>query len=201
MDIIKTVCVYCGSGPGTNPRFVETATALGKIFAENGVSLVYGGGSVGLMGAVSQSTLDHGGAVIGIIPEFLMTREKSQARGQELVVTPDMHERKRLMFERSDAFVALPGGIGTLEELVEQLTWQQLGRHSKPILLANIDGFWEPLLGLIAHMRATEFIRPTMAVDILKAEQVEDILPRLRAAAASAPEGTKELSPEMAKGL
>ena len=98
-----------------------------------------------------------------------------------------MHERKRLMFEHSDAFVALPGGIGTLEELVEQLTWQQLGRHTKPILLANIDGFWEPLLALLAHMRETEFIRPTLQVDILKAERVEDILPRLRAAAARAP--------------
>jgi uncharacterized protein (TIGR00730 family) len=201
MTQIKTVCVYCGSGPGTNHRFVEAATALGKIFAENGVSLVYGGGSVGLMGAIAKSTEDHGGYVIGIIPEFLMTREKAMARGQELVVTPDMHERKRLMFERSDAFVALPGGVGTLEELVEQLTWQQLGRHTKPILLANIDGFWEPLLALIAHMRATEFIRPTMTVDILKAEQVEDILPRLQAAAALTAEASKELPPEMASRL
>ena len=95
----------------------------------------------------------------GIIPDFLTARENALKRVQEMIVTPDMHERKRLMFERSDAFVALPGGIGTLEELVEQLTWQQLGRHSKPVLLANIDGFWEPLLALLAHMRATEFIR------------------------------------------
>jgi uncharacterized protein (TIGR00730 family) len=105
------------------------------------------------------------------------------------------------MFERSDAFVALPGGIGTLEELVEQLTWQQLGRHSKPVLLANIDGFWEPLLALLAHMRATAFIRPTLTVDILKAERVADILPRLRAAAALAPDGTEELAPEVARRL
>jgi uncharacterized protein (TIGR00730 family) len=118
-----------------------------------------------------------------------------------MIVTPDMHERKRLMFERSDAFVALPGGIGTLEELVEQLTWQQLGRHSKPILLANIDGFWEPLLALLTHMRATEFIRPTLAVNILKAERVEDILPRLRSAAARAPDDTMDLAPEMARRL
>jgi uncharacterized protein (TIGR00730 family) len=201
MNKIKTVCVYCGSGPGTNPRFVEAAIALGKTFAENGVALVYGGGSVGLMGAVSKSTQDHGGKVIGIIPDFLVSRENAQTRGQELVITPDMHERKRLMFERSDAFVALPGGIGTLEELVEQLTWQQLGRHSKPVLLANIDGFWEPLLALLAHMRATEFIRPTLAVDILKAERVEDILPRLQAAAARAPEGTKDLAPGLARRL
>jgi uncharacterized protein (TIGR00730 family) len=201
MNQIKTVCVYCGSGPGTNPRFVEAAVALGKAFAENGVRLVYGGGSIGLMGAIAKSTLDHGGSVTGIIPEFLTARENALARVQELIVTPDMHERKRLMFERSDAFVALHGGIGTLEELVEQLTWQQLGRHSKPILLANIDSFWEPLLALLAHMRATEFIRPTLAVDILKAERVEDILPRLRSAAARAHDGTANMPPELARRL
>ena len=201
MNKIKTVCVYCGSGPGTNHRFVEAAIALGKILADNGVSLVYGGGSNGLMGAIAKSTLDHGGNVIGIIPEFLISRENAMARVQELIVTPDMHERKRMMFERSDAFVALPGGIGTLEELVEQLTWQQLGRHAKPVLLANIDSFWEPLLALLAHMRATEFIRPTLAVEFLKAEQVEDILPRLRAAAARAPEGTEEMAAEVVRRL
>jgi uncharacterized protein (TIGR00730 family) len=122
-------------------------------------------------------------------------------RVQELVVTPDMHERKRLMFERSDAFVALPGGIGTLEELVEQLTWQQLGRHSRPVLLANIDGFWEPLLALMTHMRSTQFIRPGMAVEVLKAERVEDILPRLRAAAALVPDEAMQMAPEVARRL
>jgi uncharacterized protein (TIGR00730 family) len=201
MSKIRTICVYCGSGPGTNPRFVEAAIALGKVFAENGIRLVYGGGSIGLMGAVATSVLDHGGTVTGIIPDFLTSRENALKRVQEMIVTPDMHERKRLMFERSDAFVALPGGVGTLEELVEQLTWQQLGRHTKPVLLANIDGFWEPLLALLAHMRATEFIRPSLTVDILKAERVEDILPRLRAAAARAPESTRELAPEMARRL
>jgi uncharacterized protein (TIGR00730 family) len=180
---------------------VEAAIALGKTLAQNGVGLVYGGGSLGLMGAVAKSALDHGGSVIGIIPDFLKTREHAMARVQELIVTPDMHERKRLMFERSDAFVALPGGVGTLEELVEQLTWKQLGRHTKPVLLANIDGFWEPLLALFAHMRATEFIRPSLSVDILKAERVEDILPRLRAAAARAPEGTEEMAVEVVRRL
>jgi uncharacterized protein (TIGR00730 family) len=200
MSEIKTVCVYCGSGPGTNPRFIESAKALGKAFGENGIRLVYGGGSLGMMGAVAKAVLDHGGQVTGIIPEFLIRKEVMMPL-QDLIVTPDMHERKRLMFEHSDAFVALPGGIGTLEELVEQLTWQQLGRHSKPVLLANIDGFWEPLLALIAHMRATQFIRPTLQVDILKAERVEDILPRLQAAAANAPEGTAAMAPEIARGL
>src|SRR6201996_3032529 len=201
LNKIRTVCVYCGSGPGTNPHFIEAAKSLGKIFAENGIRLVYGGGSLGLMGAVATSVLDHGGMVTGIIPDFLTSRENALARVQELVVTPDMHERKRLMFERSDAFVALPGGIGTLEELVEQLTWQQLGRHAKPILLANIDGFWEPFFALLSHMRSTAFIRPTLTVDILKAERVADILPRLRAAAAQAPDGTRELAPEIARRL
>ena len=201
IDRIKTVCVYCGSGPGSSPRFVEAALALGKIFAENDIRLVYGGGSVGLMGAVAQGTLDHGGQVTGIIPDFLRSREHMLTRVQEMIVTPDMHERKRLMFEHSDAFVALPGGIGTLEELVEQMTWQQLGRHTKPVLLANIDGFWEPLISLLAHMRETAFIRPGLNIDVLKADRVEDILPRLRAAAARAPEGGKEMSPELARKL
>jgi uncharacterized protein (TIGR00730 family) len=201
MNKIRTVCVYCGSGPGTNPRFTEAAIALGRILAEHGIRLVYGGGSIGLMGAIATSVLDHGGSVTGIIPDFLTARENALTRIQEMIVTPDMHERKRLMFERSDAFVALPGGIGTLEELVEQMTWQQLGRHSKPVLLANIDGFWEPLLALLAHMRATEFIRAGLAVNILKAERVEDILPRLRAAAARAPDGTEKMAPEIERRL
>jgi uncharacterized protein (TIGR00730 family) len=201
MNKIKTVCVYCGSGPGTNPRFIEAAVALGKALADSAIRLVYGGGSIGLMGALATSVLDHGGAVTGIIPDFLTSRENALSRVQEMIVTPDMHERKRLMFERSDAFVALPGGIGTLEELVEQLTWQQLGRHSKPILIANIDGFWEPLLALLTHMSATQFIRPALPIDLLKADRVDDILPRLRAAAARTPEGTEELATEVARRL
>src|SRR5256714_2417297 len=155
---IKTVCVYCGSGPGTNPRFIEAAIALGKVFAQNGIRLVYGGGSIGLMGAVATSVLDHGGTVTGIIPDFLTSRENALTRVQEMIVVADMHARKRLMFERSDAFVALPGGIGTLEELVEQMTWVQLDRHVKPVLVADIAGFWRPLLSLLAHMREFGFI-------------------------------------------
>ena len=201
MNKIKTICVYCGSSAGTNPGFIEAASAFGKILAENGIRLVYGGGSNGLMGAVANGVLDHGGSVTGIIPEFLNSRERMLTRVQELVITPDMHERKRLMFERSDAFVALPGGIGTLEELVEQLTWQQLGRHSRPVLLANIEGFWEPLLALMTHMRSTQFIRPGMAVEVLKAERVEDILPRLRAAAALVPDEAMQMAPEVARRL
>ncbi len=201
MSNIKTVCVYCGSGPGTNPHFMEAAVAFGKALAENGIRLVYGGGSLGLMGAVATSVLDHGGTVTGIIPDFLTLRENALTRVQEMIVTPDMHERKRLMFEHSDAFVALPGGVGTLEELVEQLTWKQLGRHEKPVLLANIDNFWEPLFALLAHMRSTQFIRSGLSVDILKAERAEDILPRLRAAVAGMSEQAKEMAPEVAQRL
>jgi hypothetical protein len=201
MSTIKTVCVYCGSGPGTNPNFIEAAKALGKSLADNKIRLVYGGGSLGLMGAVATSVLDHGGTVTGIIPDFLRMRENALTRVQEMVVTPDMHERKRLMFERSDAFVALPGGLGTLEELGEQLTWQQLGRHAKPVLLANIDNFWEPLFSLVSHMRQTEFIRAGLSVDILKADKVEEIVPRLRAAAAQIPDSQRDLAPEVARKL
>jgi uncharacterized protein (TIGR00730 family) len=184
---LRTVCVYCGSGPGTNPQFVEAAVQFGRQLAEAGIGLVYGGGAVGLMGAVATAVLDHGGRVTGIIPEFLTAKENALARVQEMVVTRNMHERKQLMFERSDAFVAFPGGIGTLEELVEQLTWAQLGRHNKPILMANIDGFWQPLLGLIDHMRETQFIRPGLSVHLLTADSVDQILPKLQHAANAAP--------------
>ncbi|CCE06162.1 conserved hypothetical protein [Bradyrhizobium sp. STM 3843] len=200
MSEIRTVCVYCGSGPGTNPSFIQSAKTLGRIFAENDVRLVYGGGSVGMMGAVASSVLEHGGNVTGIIPDFLVKKEVMMPL-KDLIITPDMHERKRLMFEHSDAFVAMPGGVGTLEELVEQLTWKQLGRHQKPILLADIDGFWEPLFALLAHMRETEFIRPGFSIDLLKAERVEDILPRLQAAAARVAKEATQMEPEIAKRL
>jgi uncharacterized protein (TIGR00730 family) len=201
MNKIKTVCVYCGSGPGTNPNFVKAATLFGKTLAAHSVGLVYGGGSIGLMGAVATGALDAGGKVTGIIPSFLTERESALRGAQELVVTRDMHERKKLMFDRSDAFVAFPGGVGTLEELVEQMTWAQLGRHAKPILMANIDGFWNPLLTLLAHMKETAFIRPSLSVEILTANRVEDILPNLEKAAARTPEATKLMEAEVASKL
>jgi uncharacterized protein (TIGR00730 family) len=191
MSAIRTVCVYCGSGPGIDPAFIAAARRLGQILAESGVRLVYGGGSLGLMGALANSVLDHGGEVTGVIPEFLTAREKKLTRAQEVIVTRDMHERKRIMFERADAFVALPGGIGTLEETIEQMTWAQLGRHKKPILLANIKGFWEPLCVLLDHMRSLEFIRQGLTIDPLVANRVEDILPMLQAAVARLPEAQK----------
>jgi uncharacterized protein (TIGR00730 family) len=188
MSGIKSICVYCGSGPGTNPAFMEAARRFGRILAENRVRLVYGGGSAGLMGACAEAVLDHGGLVTGIIPEFLTDREHMLMRAQERIVTRDLHERKRLMFEKADAFVALPGGIGTLEELVEQLTWAQLGRHRKPILIADIDHFWDPLCALLDHMEKLQFIRAGLNINLLVAERIEDVLPKLQAAARALPE-------------
>jgi uncharacterized protein (TIGR00730 family) len=193
MSNINALCVYCGSSAGTDPAFVETAQNFGKILAENRIRLVYGGGSVGLMGAVASAVMEHGGEVTGIIPEFLTKRERPRQLAQELIVTRDMHERKQTMFERADGFVALPGGMGTLEEVVEQLTWAQLGRHKKPILIANFNGYWDPLLALIEHMRKQEFLPVSPRVDILVAKRVEDILPKMREAARGVAEADKTM--------
>ena len=186
MSMIRSICVYCGSSPGNDPVFVETAQKFGQILAQNGITLVYGGGSRGLMGALALSVHEHGGRVIGIIPEFLKVRERMFTGAQEIVVTRDMHERKRMMFERADAFVALPGGIGTLEELVEQLTWSQLGRHRKPILVANINGFWEPLVELLEHMKRSGFIHSDLMFDYAVVDRIEDVVPAIKSAAARA---------------
>ena len=151
-----------------------------------GLSLMigtFGGGSGGLMGALASSVHQNGGKIVGVIPEFLKTRERLFTGAQEIIVTDDMHQRKQAMFDRADAFVALPGGIGTLEELVEQMTWSQLGRHRKPILLANINKFWDPLIELIEHMKKLRFIHSELALDYQIASNVEDIIPKLEAAA------------------
>jgi uncharacterized protein (TIGR00730 family) len=195
MSRINAVCVYCGSSPGTDPDFVKAARDFGKILAENGVRLVYGGGSIGLMGAVASAVIEHGGMATGIIPEFLTAKERPRKLAQEQIVTRDMHERKSTMFARADAFVALPGGLGTLEELVEQMTWAQLGRHKKPILIANINGFWDPLLVLIDHMRGLGLVpSPTRGVELLIADNVDDILPKLRAAARDVTDAEKKMA-------
>jgi uncharacterized protein (TIGR00730 family) len=195
MSKINAICVYCGSNPGTDPAFVKAARGFGKILAESGVRLVYGGGSIGLMGALAGSVIEHGGEVTGIIPEFLTAQERPRRLAQELIVTRDMHERKSTMFERADAFVALPGGLGTLEELVEQMTWAQLGRHKKPILVANINGFWDPLLSLIAHMRALGLVpAPARGVNLLVVDRIEAILPKVREAARKIAEAEKAMA-------
>jgi uncharacterized protein (TIGR00730 family) len=191
---IRRICVYCGSSPGTDTAFVEAAHAFGAILTKNGIGLVYGGGTVGIMGELAHAVLDQGGEVIGIIPDFLVAREHAIKGAHELIVTRDLHERKRKMFELADAFVALPGGVGTLEELVEQLTWVQLGRHRKPVLIANIAKFWDPLCALLDHMRKLEFIRSDLGFDLLVADKVNDILPMLQKAADEVPEAAKTMT-------
>ena len=180
---------------------MDAAASFGRVLAKGNIGLVYGGGSVGLMGALAEAVLDGGGRVTGVIPEFLVNREHMLLRVQERIVTRDMHERKRIMFERADAFVALPGGIGTLEELVEQLTWAQLGRHRKPILILNIEGFWDPLCALIDHMRRLDFIRADLSVRLLEVEKVDEILPKLFEEARLVAEPEKEMVPIVAERM
>jgi uncharacterized protein (TIGR00730 family) len=176
------VCVYCGSSAGGERHYHDAARSLGLALGEAGIRLVYGGGNLGLMGTVANAVIEAGGKVTGIMPEFLVTAKNTLEADHEHIVVPDMHARKRLMFERADAFVALPGGIGTLEELVEQLSWVQLQRHTKPVVLADIGGFWRPLLALFSHMREQGFIRPSFDIRPLVAERIEDILPMIEAA-------------------
>lgn len=188
MTNLRSICVYCGSSDGTDPAMRAAAEALGRAMGEAGIALVYGGGDHGLMGAVARAVLAAGGSVTGIIPDFLRGKERmiddpgSKEQRLEMIVVEDMHTRKRMMFEQADAFVALPGGIGTLEELVEQMTWVQLDRHTKPVVIADVAGFWAPLLELIDHMRRQGFIRAGAEVRYQVAESVEDIIPTIRAA-------------------
>jgi uncharacterized protein (TIGR00730 family) len=180
MSGLEAICVYCGSGNGADPAFEKAAIDLGRLLAREKIRLVYGGGSVGLMGAAARACLEAGGEVVGIIPQFLVDRELSLAAVTEMVVTDGMHARKRQMFERADAFVALPGGVGTLEEVIEQMTWAQLGRHAKPIMLADIDGFWDPLIRLLRHMDHCGFIRDGFELSYGVAKSIDEILPKMR---------------------
>lgn len=180
---LENVCVYCGSASGGDPAFEAAARTLGRALAAEGIGLVYGGGGRGLMGVLARSVLEAGGRVTGIIPDFLTDTDATLREAQEHVVVSDMHTRKRLMFERADAFVALPGGVGTLEELVEQMTWVQLARHAKPVLIADVCGFWRPLLALLEHMREHRFINPATEIRYLVADRIEDVVPMLEAAA------------------
>lgn len=179
---ISNVCVYCGSSDGNEPAFIEAGAKFGRILARAGVGLVYGGASIGVMGAMAKAVLAEGGRVTGVIPEFLSKVEVQLSDVSELIVTDSMHSRKWLMFERSDAFVALPGGIGTLEEVVEMLTWAQLGRHSQPIVIVNLDGFWDPLIDLLDHIIRTGFARSNIRRIYSVVDRVEDVLPRIEAA-------------------
>lgn len=182
---LSSVCVYCGSSPGNDPAYLEAGRTIGRTLGGAGLRLVYGGGTKGIMGAVAEGAMEAGGKVTGIIPRFLMNKEATEkALGalDELVVTEDMHQRKHRMFEESDAFVTLPGGIGTLEEVIEIMTWGQLGRHTKPIVLANINGFWDPLSTLLDHMRDAGFIHTGHRVKPLVVNTAEEIVPAILAA-------------------
>jgi uncharacterized protein (TIGR00730 family) len=174
---MKRLCVYCGSGSGTDPRYKEAAAKLGEDMAKAEIRLVYGGGGNGLMGAVATAVRDHGGHVTGIIPASLLHLENALGDIDERYVTNGFHERKMLMYSLSDGFVALPGGVGTLEELVEQLTWAQLGHHDKPIYIVNIGGYWDLLLELFAQMRERQFIRAGLELPYIVVDRVEDVIP------------------------
>ena len=185
MSSIRSVCVYCCSSPGRNGLYLEAGTTLGRAIADAGLRLVYGGGTKGIMGAVAAGATERGGRITGIIPRFLIRKEAGEHAPQaldEFVVVENMHERKHRMFEESDAFVALPGGVGTLEEIVEIMTWAQLGRHHKPIVFANIAGFWNPMLALIDHMRAEGFVHTSHLVQPIVVDDAAGIVPALLAA-------------------
>ena len=152
MRSIRSLCVFCGSRLGANPGYAEAASFLGRRLAQSGTRLVYGGGSIGLMGVVMQTVLEHGGSVTGVIPEFLMHREVGNPELTELVMVDSMHERKQRMFEIADAFAVLPGGIGTLDETIEIITWQQLRLHAKPIALLDVAGYWDAYEDLIGRI-------------------------------------------------
>ncbi|MEX2319342.1 MAG: TIGR00730 family Rossman fold protein [Bauldia sp.] len=193
MAELRSICVYCGANTGARPEYTAAAKALGLDMAANRVRLVYGGGSIGLMGVLARTVMDHGGAVTGIIPQFLRDREVMLREVDDLIVTADMHERKRTMFERSDAFVALPGGIGTLEEVVEMMTWAQLDQHAKPVMIVNIAGFWDPLIEQFRHMMTEGFLHKAFLgnhvdLPVRFVDTVEEVIPALREAVARVPQ-------------
>lgn len=176
---INSVCIYCGSSAGASEGYAEAARRLGRMLGERRIRLVYGGGRIGLMGEVADAVLAAGGQVIGVIPDHLQLRERGHRGVTELRVVGTMHERKNVMFELSDAFVILPGGYGTLDEAFEMLTWRQLRLHDKPILFANIDGYWTPLKGLIDHFIREQFAQESSRRLFAFVDRVEDILPTL----------------------
>lgn len=173
---MRSVCVFCGSSGGSRPAYAAAARQVGERLARRGLRLVYGGGRVGLMGAVADGALAAGGAVIGVIPEALMRRELAHVGLTELYVVASMHERKALMAEAADAFIALPGGYGTLEEFYEVLTWAQLGIHRKPCGLLDIEGFYAPLVALIDHAVAEGFVHPDHRALILREREIDALL-------------------------
>ena len=177
---IKSICVYCGSSQNVDEAYKQSAIDFGKIMAKNGIKLVYGGGKAGLMGLIADTILENGGEVIGIIPEHLSEKEVAHTGLTELHVVDSMHTRKQKMVDESDAFVVLPGGVGTLDETCEVITWRQLGIHDKPICIANIDGYWNPFTSMIKHIINAGFMRENDINTFMVVEQTEQILPKLQ---------------------
>lgn len=196
---LRAICVYCGASSGHAPIHAAAASLLGAELARQKITLVYGGGRVGLMGIVADAMMRAGGEVIGVIPQALMDTEVGHEHISRLMVVKDMHERKALMAEHADAFIALPGGLGTLEELFETLTWAQLGFHEKPIGLLNVDGFYDGLLNFIAHQVREGFVRPEHAQLLLNEAQVPALIEQLQRF--EMPEGVSWLSRQAAKTL
>ena len=178
---MRAVAVFCGSRNGSDPAFAQAADALGRGLAARGIRLVYGGGGIGIMGIVARATLGSGGEVTGVIPRFLMEIELSHPDLSELVVVDDMHTRKRVMFERADAFVVLPGGLGTLDEAMEIITWRQLARHDKPVIALNVAGYWEALRAVVDNVVRHGFADPDATGLFSVVETVEDLFSAIEA--------------------
>lgn len=176
---MRTVCVFCGSSSGNRPAYQEAARRLGRALARRGVALVYGGGGTGLMGTVADATLEAGGEAIGVIPRALERRELAHGRLTRLHVVSSMHERKAKMASLAEGFVALPGGLGTLEEFAEILTWAQLGLHARPCGLLDVDGYWRPLVALLDHAVAEGFVRPENRRMVLVEQDTDALLDAL----------------------
>ncbi len=185
-NLPSSLCVFCGARFGTNPATRDLAVGLGRRLADEGVALVYGGGGVGLMGLVANAALDAGGKVVGIIPRFLLEREAGHPDLTETVVVETMHERKLQMFDRSDAFVVLPGGIGTLEEFFEVLSWRTLGLHTKPIVIIDLDGYWQPLSALLKGVVDGGFAERTHLDHVAFVGSLDEVLPTIAAMPRSA---------------
>jgi len=194
-----SVCVYCGSAKGNNPVYADAAKALGRALVKHNLSLVYGGGHVGLMGIVADAVLDAGGEVTGVIPKALMDTEVGHERLTRLLVVKDMHERKALMAEHADGFIAMPGGIGTLEELFETLTWAQLGFHEKPIGLLNVASFYDPLIEFLRHQTSQGFLRAEHKDLLLVETEPDPLIAQLKNF--TMPEGVSWLSHQRAQTL
>ncbi|MBJ6977741.1 MULTISPECIES: TIGR00730 family Rossman fold protein [unclassified Luteimonas] len=178
---MKSLCVYCGSNSGSSPAYAEAAIALGTRMARDGIRLVYGGGNIGLMGTVADAVLAAGGDVVGVIPKQLVDMEVAHLGLAELEVVGSMHERKSRMFDLADAFVALPGGFGTLEEIVEMLTWRQLGIGNKPCAILDVDGYWSPLIAMMDRMVEDRFLHPGQREDLWTGRDIDDMLAWMQA--------------------